>query len=242
MNIVKLFGYKINIFDFDEALNYAFELEKQDKVSQIVTINPEMFDCAKKDREFSQILKNAEMVLPDGIGVKIALKLTEQKANRIAGIDFAYKMLELSAQNGFPIALIGAKQEVLLRTKENLENKIKNLNIVYIHDGYFQDDKEILNDLRRTAPRLILTALGSPKQEKFIYNLKQALNFGLAIGVGGSFDVWAGEVKRAPVIFQKFGLEWLYRTITQPERFKRIFPALPLFILRALSAKIFNKY
>ena len=242
MNIVKLFGYEINIFDFDEALSYAFELEKQDKVSQIVTINPEMFDCAKKDDKFSQILKNAEMVLPDGIGVKIALKLTGQKSNRIAGIDFAYKMLKLSAQNGFPIALIGAKQEVLLRAKENLENQISNLNIVYIHDGYFQDDKEIINDLKRTAPKLILAALGSPKQEKFIYNLKSSLNFGLAIGVGGSFDVWAGKVKRAPVIFQKFGLEWLYRTITQPERFKRIFPALPLFIFRALFAKIFNKY
>ena len=98
-----------------------------------------------------------------------------------------------------------------------------------------------MDSLQRTSPRLILVALGSPKQEKFIYEAKKQLNPALMIGVGGSFDVWSGVVKRAPEIYQKMGLEWLYRTVKQPERFKRIFPALPLFVLKVLKYRIGGK-
>ena len=81
-------------------------------------------------------------------------------------------------------------------------------------------------------------ALGSPKQEKFIAKARNVLNYGLMVGVGGSFDVWSGTVERAPEIYQKLGIEWLYRTVKQPERFKRIFPTLPLFVLRVLREKL----
>ena len=109
MNRVKLLDYEIDTFNFDEAAAYALELEQQEKVSQVVTINPEMFDCAKVDSEFSDILRTAEMVIPDGVGVKIGLKILGKNVDRIAGVDFAKKMIEKSAQNNLPIALIGAK-------------------------------------------------------------------------------------------------------------------------------------
>ena len=112
------------------------------------------------------------------------------------------------------------------------------MNIVYIQDGYFKDDDRVLEELKNANPRLILVALGSPKQEKFIAKAKNILNYGLMVGVGGSFDVWSGTVERAPEIYQKFGIEWLYRTVKQPERFKRIFPTLPLFVLRVLREKL----
>ena len=146
-------------------------------------------------------------------------------------------MLEKSAENNFPVAIIGAKPEVIQLAKENLEKEIEGVNIVYTHDGYFSDDEQILNELKECGARLILVALGSPKQEKFISKARNILPFGLMVGVGGSFDVWSGTVERAPEIYQKLGIEWLYRTVKQPERFKRIFPTLPLFVLRVIKEK-----
>ena len=237
MKRVKLLDYEIDTYSFDEAAENALRLEKEDKVSQVVTINPEMFDCAKIDSEFSQILRTAEMVIPDGIGVKIGLKILGENVERIAGIDFAKKMIEISAKESLPIALIGAKPEVIEKAAQKLEEEIEGVNIVYIQDGYFQDDDRVLSELKQHAPRLILVALGSPKQEKFISAARKVLPHGLMVGVGGSFDVWSGTVERAPEIYQKLGIEWLYRTIKQPERFKRIFPTLPLFVLRVLKEK-----
>ena len=147
-------------------------------------------------------------------------------------------MIDKSAENNLPVALIGAKPEVIKLAKENLEKEVEGLNIVYIQDGYFKDDDRVLEELKNANPRLILVALGSPKQEKFIAKAKNILNYGLMVGVGGSFDVWSGTVERAPEIYQKFGIEWLYRTVKQPERFKRIFPTLPLFVLRVLREKL----
>ena len=241
MKRVKLLGYEIDNFDFKSAIKYAQDLMSNNKVNQVVTINPEMFTTAENDKEFAEILNNAEMVIPDGIGVKIVLKIMFENVARIAGIDFAHKMIEVAAENNMPVALIGAKPEIIEKTVANLQSEVENLNIVYSHDGYFDNWDEIMDGLKNTSPRLILVALGAPKQEKFIYEAKQRLNPALMIGVGGSFDVWSGVVERAPEIYQKLGLEWLYRTIKQPERFKRIFPALPLFVLKVLKYRIGGK-
>ena len=207
----------------------------------MVTINPEMFDCAKVDKEFSDILNSAEMIIPDGVGVKIGLKILGNNVEKIAGIDFARRMIDKSAENGLSVALIGAKPEVIQLAKENLEKEVEGLNIVYIQDGYFKDDDRVLEELKNANPRLILVALGSPKQEKFIAKARNVLNYGLMVGVGGSFDVWSGTVERAPEIYQKLGLEWLYRTVKEPKRFKRIFPTLPLFVLKVLREKFIPK-
>ena len=238
MKRVKLLNYEIDTFNFNEATIYATELLCNDKVNQVVTINPEMFECAKSDLEFSEILKNSEMVIPDGIGVKIGLKILGENVDRIAGIDFAREMINIAAKNNMPVALIGAKPEILEKAKSNLLQEVEGLNIVYTHDGYFSSNNAILEELKNVSPKLILVALGSPKQEKFIAEAKKILNPALMIGVGGSFDVWSGMVERAPEIYQKLGLEWLYRTVKQPERFKRIFPTLPLFVLKVLKYRI----
>ena len=234
---VKLLGLKIDDFSFEGAVQKALELLKEDKVSQVVTINPEMFSQAKKDSGFKKIVEEAEMVVPDGVGVKLALKLKGQNVQRIAGIDFAKRLLEESSKNGISVGIVGAKEEVITKAVKELQTSIDGLNIVYYHNGYFSDDNEIYNGLKETSPHLILVAMGSPRQEEFIYNAKQVLNPALMVGIGGSLDVWSGTVKRAPEIYQKLGLEWLYRTVSQPERFKRIFPTLPLFLIKALMYK-----
>lgn len=231
---VELLGFNIDTYSFDEAVSKAKELIDGQKVSQVVTINPEMFEYSSKDNDFANIVKEAEMIIPDGVGVKIALKLNGYNVQRIPGIDFARKLLEEAAINNIPVAIVGAKEEIISKAVENLLNEISGLNIVYSHNGYFLNDEEIYNEINSKSPKLILVAMGSPRQEQFIYNAKKVLKPALMVGIGGSLDVWSGVVKRAPKIFQILGLEWLYRTISQPERIKRIFPTLPLFIIKSI--------
>ena len=230
-NPVKIQNLNVDTFTFDEAVDY---IEK----GQVVTINPEMIDYASKHPDFANILKEAELVIPDGVGVQLGLKILGHNVKRIAGIEFARKIVKKNAADGKTIALIGAKPHVIEKAVENLKKEISGINIVYYHDGYFKDDTEILNQLQLKKPHLVLTALGAPKQEEFNYKAKKLLPESLFIGVGGSFDVWAGEVERAPEIYQKLWLEWLYRTVKEPKRFKRIFPTLPLFVLKVLKEKI----
>ena len=234
---VELLGLNIDTYSFEEAVSRAKELIDGRCVSQVVTINPEMFEYANKNNDFANIVKEAEMVIPDGIGVKIALQINGKNVDRIPGIDFAKKILQETAINSIPVAIVGAKEEIIVKAIENLQKEINGLNIVYYHNGYFNNDEEIYNELAQKSPKLILVAMGSPKQEEFIYNAKKVLKPCLMIGIGGSLDVWSGNIKRAPKVFQILGLEWLYRTITQPSRFKRIFPTLPLFIIKAINYK-----
>lgn len=233
----ELFGLNIDTLSFSEAVCKARELIDSPKVAQIVTINPEMFEYASKNPNFANIIKEADMVIPDGVGVKIALKINNINVERIPGIDFAKKLLEDSAINNIPVAIIGAQEEIITKAIDNLNKEISGLSIVYYHNGYFNNDEEIYQEINKKSPKLILVAMGSPRQEQFIYNAKKHLKPALMIGIGGSLDVWSGSVKRAPMFFQKLGLEWLYRTMTQPSRLKRIFPTLPIFIIKAFNYK-----
>ncbi len=232
-NIVKLQGFNVDTFTFDEAFEYI-----KSTLGMVVTINPEMVLCASRDKEFSDIIQNANLVIPDGIGVEIGLKILGHNVRRIAGIEFARRLVEEFSKNSLPVAFIGAKPGVAEKAVSNLKKEIPNLNVCYVRDGYFNDEEKVLEELKNSDAKLILAALGSPKQEIFIAKALKFLPESVMIGIGGSFDVWAGVVQRAPEIYKKLGLEWLYRTIQEPERFKRIFPALPLFVLKVFGEKI----
>jgi N-acetylglucosaminyldiphosphoundecaprenol N-acetyl-beta-D-mannosaminyltransferase len=234
---VKLLGFGIDTFDFKGAVNYAMNLIETKKGGQVVTINPEMIEFGLKNPEFANILNNADLVIPDGVGVKIGLKIKGINAQRIAGIEFSHKMIEECAKNNFSVALIGAKPHILEKTIKNLQSDFKDLNIIYTQDGYFKNVNDVYVSLGEKNPQFVLVATGSPKQEIFIKEYRKYHPDAVMIGVGGSFDVWSGEVERAPEIYQKLGLEWLYRTLKEPQRFKRIFPTLPRFILRVLLSK-----
>lgn len=230
-NLVKIQNLLIDTFTFEEAIEYA-------QNGQVVTLNPEMIDAASKNPDLTNIIREAELVIPDGIGVQLGLKILGHDVKRIAGIEFARKILEKYTLIGKSVALVGAKPEVIEKTVQNLKKEIPGINIVYYHDGYFNDDNEILTCLQNSRPDVVLTALGFPKQEVFNYKGKKLLRETLFIGVGGSFDVWSGTVERAPEIYQKLCIEWLYRTIKDPKRFKRIFPTLPMFVLKVLKEKV----
>ena len=150
-------------------------------------------------------------------------------------------MLNIASERGYKVALIGAKEEGLQAAIKKLKEEFPSLNIVYSRNGYFDDDTQIKEDIINAQPNILLVALGAPKQEFFIKSILNKLNSCTAIGVGGSFDVYSGLTKEAPKIWQKLGLEWLYRTLSDPKRFKRIFPTLPLFLIKCIMEKTDNK-
>ena len=231
-----ILGFEVDLFTFEEALQFVHEHLRENIGLQIVTINPEMITSGNKTDEFGRVLNEADMSIPDGVGIKIALKMKGINQENIPGIEFSKKLIGMSALEGYTIGLLGAKEEVVQKAAQNLRNEFENLNITYVRNGYFSEDEEniIKEELKAIAPRVLFVALGAPKQELLIAKLKQEMPNTIFIGVGGSFDVWSGMVKRAPEIYQKMGLEWLYRTVKEPSRFKRIFPALPLFLIQVI--------
>lgn len=233
-----ILGYRVDLLNFNNAINYIYE-QSQTKSVQTVTINPEMIALADNNEEFAQSLRNADLIIPDGVGIKIALKIKGIKQEQIPGIEFSKKIMALCAEKGENVALIGAKEEILQKACSNLKSEIPNLNISYARNGYFKeaDEREIVENLKKSNAKLVLAALGIPKQEVFIRKYMNEFPNTIFIGVGGSFDVWSGEVKRAPQIFRKAGCEWLWRLIKTPSRFKRMFPTLPLFLFRVIMEK-----
>ncbi len=242
-NTNKVLGYDVDLLSFDEALDIVTENMQNAKGMQIVTINPEMIELAQKNMQFSVILKNADLVIPDGSGIKLALKLKGIEQQQIPGIDFAKELIHICNNYKYNIALIGAKEEIIQTTVKKVQSEFPNANICYFHNGYFTADKEeeIINKLVSENPRLVLVALGAPKQEFFIKKCKKLMQNTTFIGVGGSFDVWSGEVERAPEFFRTMGWEWIYRTYKQPQRLKRIYKTLPVFLIKVIIEAIQKK-
>ncbi len=228
----------MDILTYNQALECAKSAIDNGENMQVVTINPEMVELAKKDKDFANVLKHSELVVADGVGIKIALKLKGVNQERIGGVDYSRSLIEMCARNNLRLALLGAKEEVINTVCQKLKCEFENLNIVFSHNGYFNDENAILNEIKKARPQVLLCALGAPKQEFIIYRLKEMLQGCTMVGVGGSFDVFAGCVQRAPIMWQKLGLEWLYRTIKQPERFRRIFPTLPIFLFESIIDSI----
>ncbi len=236
----KVSGYNVDLLTFDECVETVLETMKNDKGMQIVTVNPEMIEIADRNPEFAKIIKNAELVVPDGSGIKLALKLKGIVQERVPGIDLAKELISSCNMLNYPIALIGAKEEVIQTTVRKLKSEFESLDICYFRNGYFTAEKgeEIIYNLAKTEPKLVLVALGAPKQELFINQCREKLPDCVFIGVGGSFDVWSGEVERAPGFFRIMGCEWLYRTYKQPQRLKRIYKTLPMFLFKAIMEAI----
>ena len=236
-----LFGLPINITSMDEVVETLINAQKP---TQLVTINPEMIDKAQNNSEIADLIKSADFVTPDGIGVVMALKMVGIKTNRIPGIELAYNLLKIANEKGLKVALVGADEDTIQTAKKELLKDLPNLNIVYLRNGYFNnyEEENILQELANIQPDILLAGLGFPKQEQFLSNFKKLSKCSIMIGVGGSFDVWSKKVKRAPMIFQKLNLEWFYRLLCQPSRFNRVFPTIPLFLLKVpLKYKLHRK-
>ncbi len=207
----------------------------------ICTPNPEIVMEAQKDKTLFGILLAADLVVPDGVGIVWASKFSKNKLKeRVSGYDLCLKLFEKMKDTDKTVYFFGGSPGVAAEAAKKMMAKYKGLKIVGYRNGYFspKDESQILADIRNASPDLLLVGLGSPKQEKWIYDNLRFTCAKAAIGVGGSFDVMAGNIKRAPKIYRKFGLEWLYRLIKQPSRFKRMMKLPEFAILIILKRNV----
>ena len=209
---------------------------------QIVTLNAEMIMAAKTDKELYRAIKSAHLIIPDGAGVSWALSRKGIKVDRSPGIELAKSLLTHGEKNKWKVALVGSAPEVMRQLKENLLEEMPKLKIVLAIHGYqtIQKWSALERELKESRSDLILVALGTPTQEIWSTRLRKD-SPGLWIGVGGSFDVWAGAKKRAPNWMVKSQSEWLYRLIKEPRRWRRML-SLPAFLLKVLSQSQYKKY
>ncbi len=244
MNKIDILGVEFDNINMQEAIEKCNNFLDSGKLNYIVTPNPEIVMVAKEDEEFKKILNEANLVIPDGIGIIIASKiLNKPLKQRLPGFELICNLFENSKKEK-RVYLLGSKPGVCELAKENIEKKY-NVKVVGLHDGYFKEDEEIsiIEDINESGANILLAGMGMKKQEKLICKYKDNLNVNIAIGCGGTIDVFSGTVKRAPKLFQKLGLEWLYRLIKQPSRFKRmlVLPKFLLIILFKEKRKIKNK-
>jgi len=235
--ITNILGINFHTVDQKEALAKLKNFLSEQKNHMIFTPNPEMVMKARENVEFANILNSGDLVVPDGIGIVIASKFIGSKLKeRVAGCDLIQKLFE-TADNEITVYLLGAKDGVCKIAKENIEAKYKNIKVIGFHHGYFSENDEIIDEIKQLMPDVLLVGLGMVRQEKWIFDNLDNLPVKISAGVGGSIDVFAGTVKRAPVIFQKIGLEWLYRLIKQPTRIVRM-GALPKFMILVMLNKL----
>ena len=236
---IDVLGVKVDRITFDDALMRAESLLESDGVSAIFTPNPEIIMAATEDEEFRNILNSADLCTADGIGVVYAARILKTPVpERVAGFDLTCALLEKMSKTGKSVFLFGAKPTVAEIAAANMEKKYEGIKIAGTHDGYFksEDEAEIVREINESGADLLLVCLGAPKQEKWIAAHRDELNVKLCMGVGGTLDVFAGTAKRAPKIFIKLNLEWLYRFIKNPSRIGR-FAALPKFMWTVIRKK-----
>ncbi|MDI6604483.1 MAG: WecB/TagA/CpsF family glycosyltransferase [Thermoanaerobacteraceae bacterium] len=234
-----IFGVPIDKVTMKDAVKRTEDFLKENRLHIVATPNAEIIMMAQKDEEYKYILNKTDLNVPDGSGVVFASKVyKEELPERVAGFDLMMELLRIADKKEQKIYLLGAAPDVIKKTYENLKKKYPGINIVGIHDGYFKDFQEegIIKEINSKNPDIIFVALGAPKQEKWIFKNRNILNARLAIGVGGSFDVLAGKVQRAPEIYRKLGMEWLYRLKKEPWRYKRMM-VLPKFAVKVLFSR-----
>ncbi|MBC7331524.1 MAG: WecB/TagA/CpsF family glycosyltransferase, partial [Synergistetes bacterium] len=233
-----ILGIRVDNVSLEYALG-RMEAFLRDGFSHIiVTPDSPALLTALEDREYREILEKADMVVPDGIGVVIISKLLGQPIReRLPGIELMNASLERAAFYGRKVFLLGSKRGVAERAAKNIELAFPGIKIVGIHHGYFDEaeEKELIEKIRQAKPDYLFVAMGVPKQEKWIYKNRDKLGVPIMMGVGGSLDVWAGDVKRAPLIYRKLCLEWLYRALKEPWRWKKIMKLYKLFWILTLN-------
>lgn len=212
---------------------------REEKRMFIVTANPEIFVQGEKEKDLQELLLDpATTLIADGIGiVKGAGILGLQVKERIPGVELAEHLLAFCSRNRLRVFLFGAKQEVLDALTNVIGHRFGGLRLVGKVNGYEQDKDGVFDRIRAAEPDLILVALGVPQQEKLIYRHLQEFSKGVFVGVGGSFDVLSGMKARAPKLFIKWNLEWLYRILKEPSRLKRFYQNNVRFLFRLKSLK-----
>ncbi|WIV13465.1 WecB/TagA/CpsF family glycosyltransferase [Proteiniborus sp. MB09-C3] len=244
---ISILGVNIDKLTLKDAEERVKSFLNSNNINTIYTPNTEIVMEARKDKKFKELLNEGDLVIPDGIGLVYAAKIKRKPLlGRVTGVDLSTSILRIANENKNSIFLVGGKPGVADKACENIKKEYPNINVVGSHHGYFkgthtgykghEEETEVINKINELKPDIVFVGFGAPKQEKWINENKDKLKCKVIIGNGGTVDILAGTVKKTPEIYQRLGLEWLYRLMKNPKRIKRQM-VLPLFVLIVLFSR-----
>jgi N-acetylglucosaminyldiphosphoundecaprenol N-acetyl-beta-D-mannosaminyltransferase len=230
METVNFAGIKVDNITLDDAVAKVEAFAASEKPKLIVTPNPEIIVSSQKDPELREIINNADLRIPDGISMVVVSKIKRKPLKeRVTGIDLMLKIVEMSSKKRLKIFLLGGKPGIAQESAAKLIERFPGISIVGTYDGYFKDDQRVIGMIKDTRPDILFVGLGGGRQERWLDKYLNQLNIPVSMVIGGSMDVISERKKRAPKLFQKLYIEWLYRLLTEPTRWKRQL-ALPKFL------------
>lgn len=244
MKKLDIMGTRIDNVTMTEAINLCQNKIENNEQFIIYTPNTEFVMMAKKDDEFNRLLNKSDLNIPDGIGLIYASKMKKNPLKeKVAGYDLTVNLIKLANEKGLKIYFVGGKPGIAEKAAQNILKEYPNVKIVGTKDGYFkgthlgmqghEEERKLIADINEKAPDMLFVGFGAKKQEQWIEYNKTMLNTKIIVGNGGTLDGLAGEVKRAPDIYIKLGLEWFYRLMKEPKRIKRQL-LLPQFMLKII--------
>lgn len=220
MERIEFLGSPMHSATMVETVDFIADRIEKKEFLQHVVVNVAKLVNMQKDAELAESVKACDLINIDGMGVVIGARfMGHDIPERVAGVDLFHNLLDMSAAKDFPVFLLGAEEAIVTKTAEKVKELHKGINVVGYHHGYFWDDEEaVVEQIKASGARLLFVAITSPKKENFINKWQDQLGVDFVMGVGGTFDVVAGKVKRAPVWMQNYGLEWFYRVMQEPGR------------------------
>lgn len=233
---VSILGIPVDRITMDGAITQIEGYIKSGEPHLVVTADSSGLYAQLKDQSFREVLAKADLITPDSFGVVWAAKrLGKPVAGRVSGVDIVDRLCAKSAERGYRIFILGAAPGVAEMAAERFRLRYPGCNIVGTRHGYFpaEDDRIVAEEVALAKPDILFVAMGIPRQEKFILATMDVIRAKVAIGVGGSFDVFSGKTKRAPVIIQKLNLEWLWRLLMNPKKYAKA-ATLPKFAWQVL--------
>jgi N-acetylglucosaminyldiphosphoundecaprenol N-acetyl-beta-D-mannosaminyltransferase len=238
MQSISILGVRVDVTDTAAAMETMEGFIRSRQPHQVVTADASGVILAQRDRELMRIINGADLVTPDSTGILWAAKrFGTPLPERVSGIDLLQVLCAEAAKTGYGVFCLGSEPGVADAAAEELKRRYPGLDIVGTHHGYFgpEESDEVVRKVHDASPDILFVAFGIPRQEKWIHRYMKEMRVPLAIGVGGSFDVISGKVKRAPVWMQKHGLEWMHRLISNPKKYRKCM-TLPVFAWKVLRA------
>lgn len=218
---VEILGIPFSNMTLNETTHFLEKhIEEKSSLFHLITINPEITITAQSDAEFMSIIKEADLITPDGIGIVLASRLKKESiSERVTGFDLLQQLLQKGDNSNWSFYFLGTDEETNRNAVQEIENFYPNVTIAGRHHGFFTKDEEakIIDSIKRTNPDILIVAMGAPYSDKWIYKHKEDLSkVKVVFGVGGSLDVIAGKIKATPQIWKRLNLEWVHRLITVP--------------------------
>lgn len=242
---IRFLNTNIDVLNEDETVSLVEKYVLKKEPLHLIGVNADKINALNKNPRLKKIVNSCGIINADGASVVLASKfLGMPLPERVAGIDLMLRLIKLSADKGYTVYFLGAKENVVTKTAKVLKSRYSELKVLGTHDGYFNEKKwiDISNELKSLKPDFVFVGITSPTKEYLVEFLQNNGNNSVFMGVGGSFDVISGEIKRAPRWVQNINFEWLYRVIQEPKRlFKRYLFGNFAFLTKIMKAKFSKK-